>query len=500
MSIISYAQNFEDVMLARVFADIERGFYVDVGAQDPVVDSVTKLFYDRGWCGINIEPVPHWFERLQQARPRDINLRCAVGERDGTLVLHEFEDSGLSTSSESFAQDHVAAGRSMVDRVVPVTRLDSILADHAPADVHFLKIDVEGMEKEVLAGLSLRRWRPWVLVIEATQPNRPVDSSDAWEPIVLAAGYRLAYRDGLNRFYIADEQRARTSAFDVPPNVFDDFIQYREHRGNEYARTLERRLDASHERIEQLGRDLTVVTETAQARGQRLDELGSALEQREGALQEAANTAERYRLDLLQVTRTAQDMQARLQELDSAVRDRQAALETKAFEAERYRLQLQAVATAAENRQVVIASLEARVGEVERQLWEARRATQTARARGDVLQAELALMLASRSWRMTSPLRAMSRVARRLARPVLRFFAAITPLRVLGRWLLPERLRQRVLALAGFANAPVASAATEPLDDIASPAHPVAELTHGGRRVYRMLSAIGSERSRDGMQ
>jgi len=28
----------------------------------------------------------------------------------------------------------------------------------------------------------------------------------------------------------------------------------------------------------------------------------------------------------------------------------------------------------------------------------------------------------------------------------------------------------------------------------------VAELTHGGRRVYRMLSAIGSERSRDGMQ
>ena len=33
---ISYAQNFEDVMLARVFAGRSDGFYVDVGAADPI--------------------------------------------------------------------------------------------------------------------------------------------------------------------------------------------------------------------------------------------------------------------------------------------------------------------------------------------------------------------------------------------------------------------------------------------------------------------------------
>ena len=41
MTFISYAQNFEDVMLWRALKHVEKGFYVDVGAQDPVVDSVS---------------------------------------------------------------------------------------------------------------------------------------------------------------------------------------------------------------------------------------------------------------------------------------------------------------------------------------------------------------------------------------------------------------------------------------------------------------------------
>ena len=50
----SYAQNFEDVIIMRCFKDVEEGFYIDVGAQDPESDSVTRVFYERGWSGINI--------------------------------------------------------------------------------------------------------------------------------------------------------------------------------------------------------------------------------------------------------------------------------------------------------------------------------------------------------------------------------------------------------------------------------------------------------------
>lgn len=84
---ISYAQNFEDVMLERAFAEIENGFYVDVGAWDPDLDSVTRYFYERGWRGVNIEPNPKYLALLKEKRARDVNLGLAVGAHNGRAVI-----------------------------------------------------------------------------------------------------------------------------------------------------------------------------------------------------------------------------------------------------------------------------------------------------------------------------------------------------------------------------------------------------------------------------
>ena len=80
---VSYAQNFADVMLRRVLQDVKAGTYIDVGAQDSTVDSVTKWFYDSGWSGINIEPHPDYFAQLTRDRPRDINLKNAGADTEG---------------------------------------------------------------------------------------------------------------------------------------------------------------------------------------------------------------------------------------------------------------------------------------------------------------------------------------------------------------------------------------------------------------------------------
>ena len=84
---LSYAQNAEDVVLERAFADVEEGFYVDVGASAPVDDSVTFHFYERGWHGVNVEPDPDDYERLVARASRDVNLRAAVGSRQGAARL-----------------------------------------------------------------------------------------------------------------------------------------------------------------------------------------------------------------------------------------------------------------------------------------------------------------------------------------------------------------------------------------------------------------------------
>src|ERR1700682_4874412 len=96
MPFISHAQNYEDVILWRALHDVEQGFYVDVGAADPEEYSVTHAFYERGWSGINVEPLDEYFEKLVQARPNDKNLKVAVGREAGVRAFYTFP-SGWST-------------------------------------------------------------------------------------------------------------------------------------------------------------------------------------------------------------------------------------------------------------------------------------------------------------------------------------------------------------------------------------------------------------------
>ena len=231
MTLVSYAQNYEDVMLLRALGGVGRGFYVDVGAQDPVEDSVTKAFYERGWRGVNIEPVECWYERLREDRPRDVNLRMLASAREGTADFYEVAGTGLSTMDAKLADQHARDGREVVRHRIACGTLDHVLETCGEETIHFLKIDVEGAEAQVLAGLSLDRHRPWVLLIEARAPNSDIETHAEWEPGVVSAGYVLAYQDGLNRFYVASERReALASAFASPPNVLDDFIRHGEWR------------------------------------------------------------------------------------------------------------------------------------------------------------------------------------------------------------------------------------------------------------------------------
>lgn len=223
MKFVSYAQNFEDVMLARALGDVESGFYIDIGAQDPVIDSVSLAFYQRGWRGINIEPTRQYFDKLARARPEDCVEQLAVGDQEGCLAFYEFPDTGLSTADPGIAKRHQAAGFRVVQTEVPVVRLETLLNRCTNRDVHWLKIDVEGMEKSVLDSWGTSAVRPWILLIESTKPLTQEASYEDWETAVLEKGYVFAYFDGLNRFYVHEDHNKLHEAFHTPPNIFDEF-------------------------------------------------------------------------------------------------------------------------------------------------------------------------------------------------------------------------------------------------------------------------------------
>lgn len=226
MTIISYAQNFEDVMLWRCFKDIKKGFYIDIGANDPVKDSVSLLFYQNGWRGIHVEPTTQYSEQLKKARPEEVVKQIALGSYDDEITFYEFPESGLSTSCIDIAKKNEEQGHHFIETKVKQQRFDDAFSDiDENQDIHWLKIDVEGAEQQVLEGWSTLPIKPWVLVIESTLPLSQKENYDAWEARVLDKGYEFVYFDGLNRFYLSKDHPELKSHFNFPPNVFDDFIQ-----------------------------------------------------------------------------------------------------------------------------------------------------------------------------------------------------------------------------------------------------------------------------------
>ena len=220
---ISYAQNFEDVMLWRALKDVQNGAYIDLGACDPVADSVSLHFYKNGWRGVHVEPVPFYAEALRRARPDEMVLERAVGHDGEEITIHAFEGTGLSTSSQAFADRHKKAGFKARPVKVCCVSLASVFDAFNRQTVHWLKIDVEGMEASVLRSWGTHHARPWIVLVESTLPNSQEVNHEEWESCLLQRDYRFVYFDGLNRYYIHAEQAARASAFDVPPNVFDKF-------------------------------------------------------------------------------------------------------------------------------------------------------------------------------------------------------------------------------------------------------------------------------------
>ncbi len=220
---VSCAQNLEDIVLWRVLGHVEGGTYVDVGAADPDVDSVTRNFYDRGWSGLNIEPLPQYVARLRSDRPRDITIDACAGNQSGRLELTAVADTGLSTLSSPIRAELERDGYTIETIETRVETLDDLLveAGFEGREIHFLKIDVEGFEQEVLEGLDLTRWRPWVLVVEATHPRSATPTHTAWEAGVLASGYIACLFDGLNRFYLSLDHDDLAEQLSYPACVLD---------------------------------------------------------------------------------------------------------------------------------------------------------------------------------------------------------------------------------------------------------------------------------------
>ena len=278
---ISYAQNYEDLHLARCFGDRTTGCYIDIGAGHPVHSNVSFLFYLRGWSGITVEPNP-WLSQLTAAvRPRDRRIEALIGDKPGQALYHLIEEfHGLSTTVEANA---LAAQKEYNKAVksfpMPVTTLRAICREHGVREIDFLKIDVEGAEQAVLEGNDWARYRPKIILAEALVPITMEPSWAAWEPILTANGYRFVFSDGLNRYYADEDQPEPGARLETQPPALKGVTQFHSlGQAQENAHHPDHRLavlfkDADLVRLPLLGRAAHVAVLTAGMPQDELDRL-----------------------------------------------------------------------------------------------------------------------------------------------------------------------------------------------------------------------------------
>jgi FkbM family methyltransferase len=169
-----YGQDGEDLILNRLLDGQALGFYVDVGAHHPVRFSNTYLFYQRGWCGINIDAMPGSMKKFNKVRPRDINIESGVAGSAGKLMYHRFNEPALNTFDAAEAEHKNKPPYQMIETVeVAVERLDALLARYLPAgqQIDFLSVDVEGKDEEVLRSNDWTRYRPRFILAETLRTD-----------------------------------------------------------------------------------------------------------------------------------------------------------------------------------------------------------------------------------------------------------------------------------------------------------------------------------------
>jgi FkbM family methyltransferase len=162
---------------------------------------------------------------LREERPEETVIEAAVFQEHGFFTFYDIPQTGLGTGDRSIAALHGSKGYPIQEIKVAGITLADIFALAGDRDIHWLKIDVEGMEKNVLESWGDAPHQPWVVVVESTLPNSRIETSELWEGLLLQRGYSSVYFDGVSRFYLSKDHIADRIHFTAPPNVMDAFTR-----------------------------------------------------------------------------------------------------------------------------------------------------------------------------------------------------------------------------------------------------------------------------------
>ncbi len=177
---LSYSQTGEDKILLHFFNSIGKRKirYLDIGANHPIINNNTYIFYRRGSQGVCVEPNPVLSDLIQKVRSRDKCLNIGIGIREETVAeFYSMTSHTLSTFSKKDAYDLDKEGKYKIKEVlqIPLKSINTIISENFTEPVDLVSIDVEGWNEEIVASFDFNRYRPLCFCVETLGFSDGVD-------------------------------------------------------------------------------------------------------------------------------------------------------------------------------------------------------------------------------------------------------------------------------------------------------------------------------------
>ena len=190
-----YAEFAEDIMVSRIFKNLKKGFYLDIGAYHPYKGSLTYNLYKNGWNGMNFDISQSSIDLFNIARPRDININCAISDFNGET--HYYENSPINQQNSLVNQN-----KNQKKIKVESYKLSEILKLHNIDKADFINIDTEGTELKVLTGIDFKTVNPFLLTIEDNSFNLKNENKEKKINFLREKKYELINIIGVTMFFV----------------------------------------------------------------------------------------------------------------------------------------------------------------------------------------------------------------------------------------------------------------------------------------------------------
>jgi len=175
----TYSMHGEDLVIAEYFKDLSKGIYIDLGCYHPIQYNNTMLLYQKGWTGINVDVSDFSIKLFNFCRPKDLNLNTAVSSKNEEVNLYYQKDlSQLSTLVKS--QSRIAFQGEIKERKVSSKTLTSLLDNsvYKNKQIHFLDLDVEGADLDVLKSLDFSKYHPKLICVEILSKDMNINKKN----------------------------------------------------------------------------------------------------------------------------------------------------------------------------------------------------------------------------------------------------------------------------------------------------------------------------------